>query len=134
MTALDDYVGIPWLERGRDREGCDCWGLLAMVLSDRFGVALPSYRDDYQTVKDTAAIVGLIDGHMDEWVSIADGQEREGDGLLMSIAGRPRHVGIVVSPGLVLHIERGVGSLIENYRCHRLRHRLVGFYRHVSLA
>jgi len=52
----------------------------------------------------------------------------------MSMGGRPRHVGVVVSPGLVLHIERGAGSLIEDYRSMRLRRRVLGFYRHESLT
>jgi cell wall-associated NlpC family hydrolase len=131
---LDEYVGLPWLERGRDRAGIDCWGLLALVYAERLGITLPSYRDDYQTTADTEAIAGLIDDHMDPWMLIPAGGEREGDGLLMSVSGRPRHVGVVVAPGLVLHIERGCGSLIENYRSARLRRRVVGFYRHRNLS
>ena len=110
---LSAFVGIPWLERGRDRDGCDCWGLLAMVYREQLGVALPSYRDDYQTLADADSVVSLIEGHMGPWREVEAGQERAGDALLMTIAGRPRHVGVIATPGLVLHIERGAGALIE---------------------
>ncbi|MFU0504002.1 NlpC/P60 family protein [Pseudaminobacter sp. NGMCC 1.201702] len=134
LGNLDDYVGLPWLERGRDRDGLDCWGLLALVYAERLGIPLPSYRDDYQTLADANAVVALIAGHMDPWKSIVAGEERAGDALLMSVGGRPRHVGLVAAPSLVLHIERGAGSLIENYHSMRLRRRVLGFYRHESLT
>lgn len=132
--TFDEYVGLPWLDRGRDRAGTDCWGLLGMVYAERFGIVLPSFRDDYQTAADGEAVSGLIDGNRSAWTEIPAGSERIGDGLLMSLAGRPRHIGVVVGKGLVLHIERGAGSLIESYLAMRLRRRVAGFYRHEKMA
>src|SRR5690606_26338934 len=110
------------------------WGLLALIYSERLGIVLPSFRDDYQTTADAEAVTGLIDGHMQPWRPIEAGQERAGDALLMSMGGRPRHVGVVVAPGHVLHIEDGAGSIVESYRSSRLRRRVLGFYRHESLT
>ncbi|GAA2888186.1 cell wall-associated NlpC family hydrolase [Aminobacter niigataensis] len=131
---LDDFVGLPWLDRGRDRNGCDCWGLLALVYAERFGIELPSFRDDYQTAADGDAVSALIDGRRDCWTEIPDGTERPGDAVLMSLGGRPRHVGIVIGGARVLHIERGAGSVIESYRSFRLRRRVLGFFRHDGVA
>lgn len=36
------YIGIPYAERGRDYDGCDCYGFVRLVLLDR-GVELPLY-------------------------------------------------------------------------------------------
>lgn len=132
--SFDDFVGLPWLDRGRSRDGCDCWGLLGLVYAERFGIVIPSYREDYSTVADGDAVAALIDGRPVDWLEIAVGAERQGDAVLMSVAGRPRHVGVVVGDGLVLHIERGAGSLIENYRSMRLRRRVTGFFRHEQLS
>ncbi|MBE1208102.1 C40 family peptidase [Aminobacter carboxidus] len=131
---LDDFVGLPWLDRGRDRSGVDCWGLLAMVYAERFGIVLPSFRDDYMTAADGAAVAELIEGRRECWTEIPDGDEVPGDALLMSIGGRPRHIGVIIGGSRVLHIERGAGSIIENYRSFRLRRRVLGFFRYQAAA
>ena len=126
---LDDYVGLPWRERGRDRTGLDCWGLLRLVYAERMGVTLPSFSDAYVTTEDGKALSDLMDGNMTPWREIEPGQERPGDALLMSLAGHPQHVGVICGGGMVLHIERGTGSIVESYFGYRLRRRVVGFYR-----
>jgi len=127
---LDDFVGLPWLDRGRDRNGLDCWGLLAIVYAERFGIVLPSFRDDYLTVADGDAVVALLEGHRETWREVPSGAEQAGDALLMSVGGRPRHVGVVAGGGRVLHIEQGAGAIIESYRSFRLRRRVLGFFRY----
>lgn len=27
----NEYVGLPFADKGRTREGCDCWGLVRLV-------------------------------------------------------------------------------------------------------
>jgi cell wall-associated NlpC family hydrolase len=127
---LSPYVGLPFKPRGRDRSGVDCWGLLRLVYEEQFGIKLPSYADDYTTLEDKAATADLIDGNKGLWREISAGAELPGDGLLMSVAGRPIHIGVVIAGGRVLHIERDMGAIIESYRGFRLRKRIVGFYRH----
>lgn len=131
---LDDYVGLPWAERGRDRAGLDCWGLFGLVYRERLGIDLPSLRDDYLTVVDAALLVSLIEGNMGPWIEVPAGAERPGDGLMMTIGRQPRHIGVIQSPGFVLHIECGAGAVIESYRSVRLARRLAGIFRHESLA
>jgi hypothetical protein len=74
---------------------------------------------------------------------VAPGAEREGDGVLMTGFYREdgafhkaqMHVGVVVAPGVLIHIERGTDAALGRYRDdRRLRGRVVGFYRHARLA
>ena len=48
MTELPDwvsaYVGLPFKEGGRNRYGLDCYGLLRLVINERFGLMTPVRR------------------------------------------------------------------------------------------
>ena len=48
MIWANAYVGLPWADLGRDRTGCDCWGLARLVYAEQLGIALPygGYRRD----------------------------------------------------------------------------------------
>jgi hypothetical protein len=60
---------------------------------------------------------------------IEPGQEQVFDVVLMREMGVIRHVGVVVQPGLLLHVQREGTSLIERYGHGPLKHRVAGFYR-----
>jgi cell wall-associated NlpC family hydrolase len=121
-------VGIPYRDKGCDTSGCDCWGLLRLVLAELRGFALPSLHEHYAASFDRAAIAALAQAETSAaWDEVAPGDERELDGVLMR--GEPLHIGVVTSPGRTLHVERARTSVIESYRASPLRHRILGFYR-----
>lgn len=136
MTAPDlfgRYVGIPYLDRGRGFCGLDCYGLLCLVYRELLGIELPAFDRHYVTTADRRAIAELIADNLSAWREIPAGQEQAFDGVLMRELQYPRHIGVVVQPGQLLHAERGETSRIERYRSgSRLFHRLVGFYRFCS--
>jgi len=127
---LSAYVGVPFVERGRDRDGADCYGLLRIVYEDVFRIILPSYSEDYVTTQDREAISALIDGGKDCWRPV-DAPE-PGDVVLLALAGRPCHLGIAASGDMVLHTDRKSGAVIEPLNSPRLRRRVLGFLRHES--
>jgi cell wall-associated NlpC family hydrolase len=136
FTAEDfsPYVGIPFLDRGRDRAGVDCWGLLRLVFGELAGVELPSYSEDYRTTADDAANADLIAGRAAPWSEVDEQFVRPLDGVLMTRAGIECHVGLVVRRGLVLHVGLGLTfSRIERYHAMRLRRRTSRFLRHEAL-
>jgi cell wall-associated NlpC family hydrolase len=124
-----EFVGLPWRERGRDRTGVDCWGLLFLIYASR-GVEVQSYADDYVSVdeRERVAAIATQAASESEWLQINPGEEREFDALLFKRAGLATHVGIVVAPGKMLHIRNGGMSEIVPWRS-----RLIGIYRHRGL-
>jgi cell wall-associated NlpC family hydrolase len=131
LTAFSNYVGIPYIDRGRGIDGCDCYGLLRLVYRELRGIDLPSYVERYVTGADRAAMDALIAGELDPWERIERGKEQAFDGLLMREGSMVRHIGVVTEPGSVLHVEAGsVMSRIERYRSGMLKNRVVGFYRY----
>lgn len=41
------YIGIPFVSGGRDKNGCDCYGLVRLILADEYGFDLPVLLGDY---------------------------------------------------------------------------------------
>lgn len=127
----DDYRGIPYLDHGRGRDGLDCWGLVRLVYAERFGVALPSFAEDYEC--SDAVDLSIVEKRMDGWREVE--RPTEGDVVLIRIVRnrRPRfHIGVVVNPrrGEVLHISKDISVTVEQYRSPRWASRVVGFWRH----
>ena len=138
-----EYIGIPFLERGRDRAGCDCWGLVRLVLAERFGIEMPSYAGDYQTVADHGRLADLIDhGRTNIWDEVWSPYlssvlcpltTAPGDLVLLRLHGLPIHVGVVAARGWMLHVEAKVDSVLERFDGMEWRNRVFGVYRHAAL-
>ncbi len=133
MTWWNDYMEIPFADHGRDRRGCDCYGLVRLVLAERFGVDLPPMTVGYDSAADREAVAGMIAGN-----ALLTGFEqvktvRPGDVLVIRQAGSNCHLAVVVAPGLALHTERGKGVVVESYNRPHLRPRIREVWRHESI-
>jgi cell wall-associated NlpC family hydrolase len=129
---LDAYIGIPWAEHACGLEGSNCWGLLRLIYRDLRGIALPGYDEDYASEGEQCALSALIARSRETWDLLAPGAEQTFDGVLMRDGRFVSHIGMVVTPGRLIHVQRGDTSRIESYRVSPLKHRVVGFYRYRS--
>ncbi|MDH3997703.1 MAG: C40 family peptidase [Desulfuromonadales bacterium] len=126
---LNDYIGMPFLDHGRDAQGCDCWGLVRLVLAEQFEIDVPSYGTAYSDCK-SAEIGPHIDDVAKDWRQVEDEAAQPGDVVVLRIAGQPWHVGLVIEAGMMLHVERGLDACLERYDGPHWSKRLVGIYRH----
>jgi len=130
MTApwASTYVGIPYRFAGRDRAGCDCWGLVRLVLAERFGVVLESYAYDSGSATALAgAVLEALPLAPVDRVEVP----RVGDLAVLRMCGQPCHIGIVVGgPGEknLLHTLNPHDSALDYYDGSRWGLRLEGFY------
>lgn len=134
MTAVlaawgADYVGIPYADKGRTRAGLDCWGLVRLVYREVFHAELPDYGERYRDGEDWSAIgtavrLGLQEG----WQRTQ--QPREGDLLILSIAQRPWHCGVMLSSTRFLHAAPGDAVVCERLDTPRWARRIEGIYHH----
>lgn len=126
------YIGLKWAEHGRGRDGCDCWGLVRLVLFDRFGLDVPSYDGSYGDTADRAELAALIAGEMGPWRAVSEPDREAGDVALFRLAGQPCHVGLVVAENWMLHVQRGTEAALERFDGIRWSRRLEGAYRYVG--
>lgn len=127
------YIGLPFLDHGRDRMGLDCWGLVRLVMAEQFGIALPSYTHEYQRTTQIEKIAELIDRESKKWKTVQPGNEICGDAAILLIRGKPSHVGMVMGDSTMLHIEFGINSCLENYSNNRWDGRVSGFLRYKGM-
>lgn len=121
------YIGIPFKEHGRSLEGCDCYGLVRLVLQNEFQKSIPDFWD-YNTTIDHAKIASLIEENRPIIASIEKETPEEGDVLIYRFNGVPTHIGIYVGSGLVLHVMKGSNTCCVPYNKGILKGRLVGIY------
>jgi cell wall-associated NlpC family hydrolase len=124
------YIGLPFLDHGRDRSGLDCWGLVRLVMAEQFSIALPSHSAEYDRTTEVDKISALIERESQKWKIVPTGREICGDVIVLRVRGKPMHVGIVVGDRQMLHIERGIDSVIEKYSGPQWSDRIAGFYRY----
>jgi len=131
MSWSNSFIGIPFKEFGRDRSGCDCYGLAVLVYQEVLGVTLTSYAGDYVSCEERNEIDHLFQWGVEigPWVK-TDTPPRPLDIALFRRGKSAAHCGIVVSPGVMLHISGDDQSKIERYSNGAWKHRLIGHFRH----
>jgi cell wall-associated NlpC family hydrolase len=123
----DKYVGIEFEEKGRNRDGCDCWGLVRLVLKEQFDVDLMDHNDDYRSVKDRHAIARVVENDLSNWIETEKPQC--GDVVLLRSKGLPLHIGVMVNKRKMLHIEKGINAGTERLDSITWKDRVIGYYR-----
>lgn len=131
----EPYVGIPYLDGGLDGHGCSCWGLVRMVLREQAGIDLPPHGTI--EARDLDAIARQVGAERisGDWTEVPAGDERRLDVVLMSngINRAPTHVGVVIEPGRMLHVEAKTAAVIVPLSRPMIAPRVIAIYRHASL-
>lgn len=139
MTWPEAYLSIPFKDRGESREdGYDCWGLVKAIYQEQRGIILPDYAEIPAGANLTKLRAILAAARGLQWQAVPAGEEQPFDVVLMKalftvderIHSRPIHIGCVITPGTLIHIESTGVSIAEYRRNHMLRNRVTGFFRH----
>lgn len=123
-------IGVPFLDQGRDFQGWDCWGLIRRAYSECFGVELPDL--DRCNVLSYEQGRELFDSLAVAYQEIEPGRALSGDVVILR--GVPCHAGLVVKPGLMLHVDQKCGTCVELYLSGVWKTRIAGIFRHADFA
>lgn len=135
MSWSDRFVGIPYLDFGRDRSGCDCWGLACIIYQEELGICLPDYLGAYQSTDELREIAALVerDRVTPLWMPVC-GPAIAFDMAIFRRGRWSTHVGIVIRHGLMIHMVGDDQAKVQGYMDGPYKHRFEGHYRHVSRA
>jgi cell wall-associated NlpC family hydrolase len=130
----EPFTRLQYADKGRGPQAFDCWGFVRHVQAERFGVSdLPDLADEYPSAEDHDSVAEVVRRYeralASSWVPVASPQA--GDIVILKIANRPWHCGVVVGGDWMIHITRGVNVGCEHFTREPWRNRIEGFYRHV---
>lgn len=126
----DQYVGIPFKINGIDRNGLDCWHLIALVYKEKLGIELPLFNGliEDHSITSLRRIVKTINEWKTRWIKVDKPQQF--DVVLLRMNNLPCHIGIVVSKNKMLHVMKDIQSVVEDYTNFQWIHKIEGFYKY----
>ena len=128
MKDFSQYVGIPFVNLGREKTGADCWGLARIVLKEQYGIILPELLS-YSDAMDTHNISKIIDVNQPLITSEELTTCEEGCIVVMSKARIGSHVGVCIGKNKVIHTVKQTGAVIEKLSSNKIKNKIKGFYR-----
>lgn len=132
QRALADLIGVPYLDRGRTREGADCFGLVALAQRRLYDLDLPDYVGAYASAEEESEVARAIRGGLRSWRSVSP--VTPGDVVLCwyTDPALPSHLGIYVGGRKMLSTRSASGARIEDLSSAYWRSRVVDYLRHES--
>ena len=130
---VSEYVGIPFLDKGRDRFGSDCYGLCRLIAMEKDGVLMPSYLDQYKNANHPNTSKTVMRFSEIDFYRIS--KPEVGALVVLLVKGLPWHVGRIVSEDFeFIHTMKRIGeSVIEQlYTLVWPENKIVGFYRYAG--
>jgi cell wall-associated NlpC family hydrolase len=124
---VKEYVGIPFVPYGRDKRGCDCYGIVRLVLIEQFDITLPLYDYTFGDQENEAAALNKELPTLA--VQKATGDTKVGDIVLMRYMGMPSHIGLFIGDDCILHTTAKRFSVVDPIGSTLIKSRIVGVYR-----
>lgn len=136
MSWSNKYIGIPQMDMGRSEQGCDCWGLVRLVYARELNIPLPDYLGTYVSPEEQAEIAALIDqaeaNPARPWQAVDHPAPFD---VLLFRRGRLRsHIGVAVSPSLMLHMDGTDQARLARFTAPRWSVRFCGAWRYRPLG
>ncbi len=122
MNWINKYVGIPYVEGGRDLSGVDCYGLLKLVYANEYHERLPDWLTDNITLSERSA---LIDKEVTSGAWHESEMPHDGD-IVVCARKASYHLGLHYD-GHVLHAVRGTGVVFQRLDDFMREHKRVTF-------
>jgi len=142
VNWVNDYMRIPFASDGRDRKGCDCWGLVRLIMLEQAKIEIPAYAgtptEDLRNVNRNME----SDSAQPPWqTGILPGDDERFDVVLMTrlmrtdrgVSSVPMHVGLVTDKGWMIHIEKNANAAHVRLDDPRVNRKILSIHRHEQL-
>lgn len=124
---INDFVGIPFVDGGRNMSGADCWGICSLFYKHYLNRELPSYKVgalDFDAVSKTMT----TEIKTPKWIILS---EPEPYCIALMKLGNTKvevnHAGVILPHSKMLQAYMGTGSIIVDYTS-QLWKRIIKYY------
>jgi cell wall-associated NlpC family hydrolase len=110
---LSKFVGIPFVNRGRNLTGCDCYGLARLVWKEMTGSELPDYLI---SCMDSLKIDEQVKNADEHWIRYEDNPPVPSIVAFRFDSNHPdwvTHFGVYVGDGMFIHTRKKANSCKE---------------------
>lgn len=130
MCNLYDLIGIPFVDKGRDKSGCDCMGL-AIMTHKAFNVDIPDFQvesDDSEKINSNF----IEQLYSNKWVKL----EKPEKPCIVVLGFNPycpdmvTHVGTYIGDNKILHTLTDKSSTVFKLEHPFFKNKILGFYRY----
>ena len=129
--TIDRYIGIPYLDRGRGFDGCDCWGLVKLFYENEMDIPLPDFdvgREEWQKID------GIVRSEKVWWKSVVI--PTTPCVVVLKLDRRHidwcTHLGVHIGDGWMLHTSSEKDSVRIRIDHPFYRNRVEGFYEYTE--
>ena len=129
QSDFNKYLEIPFVDRGRDNNGCDCYGLISLIYKNELNIELEAFGGisvkDRKTIKETLEQESCCS---DQWIKVDD--PKPGDVVVLNVKGVPTHVGLIINGKNFIHSCETIGCCVESLSSPRWEHRVKSIHRY----
>ena len=130
FDAYPAYLGIPFSDLDRGRSGTHCHGLGRLILRVERQIEIADYGPARDWCENAARIAaGKAAG---PWIDVSNRRRRPFDFVIYAVGRFDDHMGVVIDPTWMIHVQRGGLSQVDAIDDARFG-RLSGVYRHEDL-
>ena len=126
---VNKYVGIPFKSGGRTSDGCDCYGLVRMVLKNEYSLILPMLDGKYIDALDTETTKELFRQYVPLLCGDKIEKPEEKAIAVIKTQGLATHVALYAGDGFIIHTMLNTGTVCERLSNPTLTGRIEGWYR-----
>jgi len=125
------YLQIPYKDLGRDEKGCDCYGLVYIMMKDLLGINLPIYTSyESNNSPKLGNFINVQSADSDLWEKVV--KPRAGDLVVFKLNGIPQHVGYMLSGLEFMEMTRDAGVTVGRVTDSRSRHLIAYYCRYIG--
>lgn len=127
MNWWAKYVGIPFLDRGRDMAGLDCWGLVCLIYAQELDIELPDYGE--VSAKDLLRVARSLDAGSERWRLVRIPTEFDLVAMRLYDRAWVGHVGVMVDARTMIHTEDKIAVAVVPVNHFSVRCRIASYRR-----